>query len=127
MTLLGAAIAFTLKFLLDARDYPQLSILMLGVVAIFIGTMAFAGALVIWGVLFADFATSIRPIWQEASRKGKAGLVAIALPAVAAILVLVFIGWVTFHFSVQNLSASLGSFREHLQSQINQPQESATH
>ena len=47
MTLLGAAIAFTLKFLLDARDYPQLSILMLGVVAIFIGTMAFAGALVI--------------------------------------------------------------------------------
>ncbi|MCK0097749.1 hypothetical protein MWU60_19405 [Yoonia sp. F2084L] len=120
MTLLGAGVAFTLKFLLDAQDYPELSLVMLGIVAFFIGAMAFAAALAIWGFVFADVATSIKTMWSTASLRGQVGLVAIVVSLSAAMVVLVIIAWATFQFSVQNLSGSLSSFREHLQEQIDQ-------
>ena len=121
MTLMGTGVAFTLKFLLDAKDYPQLSIVMLAIVAFFIGTMAFVGALAIWGFLFADVATSSKQTWSKASKSAKAGLIVIAVPAFTAMVGLAIIAWITFYFSVQNLGTSLSGFRKHLERQVINP------
>ncbi|WP_187429157.1 hypothetical protein ROLI_005690 [Roseobacter fucihabitans] len=140
---LSAGVAFAFKFLLEARDYPELSLVMLAVVAFVIGTICLFAALAVCGVLGSAFAEALKTkqngtgdavedeintateIETETFTKKvpslptKIILIITGFFGLCAAFVLLLIGFAAFHFATDHLGSSLGIFRDHLESQIN--------
>jgi hypothetical protein len=127
---------------LEARDYPELSLVMLAVIAFVIGTICLLAALAVCGVLSSAFADAfqikrkdtgdnanetvdtaaeletVRPAEKQTSLPAKAFLIITGFFGIGAAFVLLFIGFSAFHFAAGHLGETLGAFRAHLESQI---------
>lgn len=117
---LFAGIGFAFKFLLDAKDYPQLSLVLLAIVAVAIGSLALLAACGMSVILVTEF----RKAWAEHrsnTPRSKARYVillvlgAFLLPLIAMFLL---IGCFSFHYPIENLADALARLRDHLRAQI---------
>ncbi|MEJ6404692.1 hypothetical protein [Yoonia sp. 2307UL14-13] len=139
---LSAGVAFAFKFFLEARDYPELSLVMLAVIAFVIGTICLLAALAVCGVLSSAFADAFRTKQKDTgdianetvdntaeletvsftekrtSLPVKVFLIITGFFGIVAAFVLLLIGFSAFHFAAGHPGETLGAFRVHLESQI---------
>lgn len=139
---LSAGVAFAFKFFLEARDYPELSLVMHTVIAFVIGTICLFAALAVCGVLSSAFAgafqtkqkgnndtaeeevdtaaevETITSTRKPTSLPTKVFFIITGCVGFGAAFVLLFIGFSAFHFAVGHLAETLGAFRVHLEAQI---------
>lgn len=119
-TTLFAGVGFAFKFLLDAKDYPELSMVLLATVMLVIGALSLLAAL--------GLSAFVGKTYQDARKQrdddslgwfGK-WLVWPVVATISAIFVIFFLltGWVSFSFSIEHLSDSLGILKRHLEAQI---------
>ncbi|WP_321365426.1 hypothetical protein [uncultured Celeribacter sp.] len=118
--MLFAGIGFAFKFLLDAKDYPQLSLVLLAVVAVAIGSLALLSACGMSVILGAEF----QKAWADHrnnTQPSKARYVTLLISGaflLPLIVVLLLIGFFSFHYSMENLADALARLRDHLLAQI---------
>lgn len=119
---LFAGVGFAFKFLLDAKDYPELSLVMLATVAFAIGALALVG--------LCGFAAALAPEFEKSEEDEKPtrwsrkwfGRVALLFFATLSMAVLGAVVWVTFSFAAENLGNSMGILNDHLLQQIGEAQ-----
>lgn len=113
-----AGVGFAFDFLLRAKDYPELSMVMLAVIALVIAGLTVLYALIMSSMLGKNYNKSKAE--TPGDRFSKAWLMNVARAMAAGAVIIVFLGfsWILFSFSIENLGGSLRLLRDHLMSQM---------
>lgn len=116
---LFTGIGFAFKFLLDAKDYPQLSLVLLAVVAVAIGSLSLLAACGISATLGAEFQKAWAEHRSNARRSKTRCVMLLVSGALLLLLIMVFllIGCFSFYYSIENLADALARLRDHLLAQ----------
>ncbi|MCE8418863.1 hypothetical protein [Rhodovulum sulfidophilum] len=117
---LFTGIGFAFKFLLDAKDYPQLSLVLLAVVAMAIGSLALLAACGVSALLVTEFQKAWTDYRSNAQRSKAKYVILLVAGAFLLPLIVMFllIGFFSFHYSIENVADALARLRDQLLAQV---------
>ena len=134
IAVLSAGVDFAFKFLLEARDYPELSLVMLAVVVFVIGTICLFAALAVCGALISASTDAFQAKRSDTdstaemdidttetevtSLTAKVLFIITVIFGLGAAFVLLPIGFAAFHYTAGDLGESLGVLQSYLGAKI---------